>query len=81
MTRKWTRKDACQLRRNAERTIAELGIGLMPFGRHKGRSITALPPTYLTWLAANVVLEPSLAALVENAIKRRIARIAKLPVD
>ena len=33
---------------------------LMPFGKHKGHELTALPDEYLLWLAANIPLRAPL---------------------
>lgn len=41
---------------------------VLPFGKHKGKSIEDLPTSYLTWLAENVSTKDELgAAVVESA--------------
>jgi hypothetical protein len=33
----------------------------MPFGKHKGRELTEIPPDYLEWIATNLTITGDLA--------------------
>jgi len=67
-----TKCTTAEVRRSCRRA-AELALGpaTMPFGRHKGRELAALPKDYLTWLAANVDLRPQLAQRVRLELQKR----------
>lgn len=42
--------------------------GVMPFGKYKGRPLSAVPPDYLTWLLGKPDLGPGLRAAVERLL-------------
>ena len=53
---------------------------VMPFGRHKGTRLSALPSTYLKWCLGNLdELEPRLSAAIREEVDRRGVRF--VPAD
>jgi len=43
----------------------------MPFGKHKGKSLTDIPIDYLVWLVNECDLKESLRVAVEKELRRR----------
>lgn len=46
--------------------------GRMPFGKHKGKPLAALPENYLTWLTTINLREPLASAVQHEASRRHI---------
>ena len=51
----------------------------MPFGRHKGKPLSALPHDYLAWLHEQIELREPLRSAVAREVDRRFPLTGKQP--